>query len=75
MRKLKAAYAAGYRAGMARKPLIVREDGTKVLGRPRNPYKPIRQFLLSFFWEEGVYAGMMESHEQWRQRKRNRYVR
>lgn len=67
IRAIRTAYGAGYRAGMAKRPLV-RPGGTrgiKVLKEVTNPYPPHR-FVLNYAWFEGWRAGTMEYTRQGR---------
>lgn len=67
IRAIRIAYGAGFRGGMSPRPLILRDDGTKVLARPINPYKcdTIRGRILHHVYENGVHDGSMKSVRTW----------
>lgn len=58
LRKLKAAYGSGYRAGRAAPDLIV-INGLKYLYPARCPFSPLH-FIRYFLWYEGNYKGTIE---------------
>lgn len=65
-----AAYGAGWRAGMAERPLVCHADGTKTLAQPDCPFPP-RRFISRALWFTGYHDGTMRSINTWLKGRKN----
>lgn len=65
IRRIKAAYGAGYRAGRVETPTTLNTDGTRYLVQPANPFMGVRNFALRLAWDEGYIKGAKENLHAW----------
>ena len=65
LNKLNTAYGAGYRCGMSRPKLHLREDGTKTISEPICPYRSPLQLLQRVAWWMGYDKGLYRRLTTW----------